>query len=42
MAIVTDIGPFIVRTENSPREALDCFQRTKMDVLVLGPFAMAK
>src|SRR5262249_45044709 len=27
---------------NNPREALDCFRRTKMDALVLGPFVMEK
>lgn len=27
---------------NNPREALDCFLRTKMDVLVLGPFIAEK
>jgi carbamoyltransferase len=27
---------------NNPQEALDCFQRTKMDVLVLGPFVLEK
>lgn len=27
---------------DTPRQALDCFQRTKMDTLVLGPFVMQK
>jgi carbamoyltransferase len=27
---------------NTPAEALDCFSRTKMDVLVLGPFLVLK
>jgi carbamoyltransferase len=27
---------------NSPQEALECFLRTKMDVLVLGPFVLEK
>jgi carbamoyltransferase len=27
---------------NTPREAIDCFLRTKMDVLVLGSFFIIK
>ena len=27
---------------NTPREALDCFLRTRMDVLVIGPFLLLK
>src|ERR1051326_4679406 len=27
---------------NTPREALDCFLRTNMDILVMGPFLLRK
>jgi carbamoyltransferase len=27
---------------NTPREAVDCFLRTRMDVLAIGPFFLAK
>ena len=27
---------------NTPREALDCFLRTQMDVLVMGPYLLLK
>jgi carbamoyltransferase len=26
----------------TPEEAIDCFQRTRMDVLAIGPFMVAK
>jgi carbamoyltransferase len=26
----------------TPKEAIDCFQRTKMDVLAIGPFVARK
>jgi carbamoyltransferase len=27
---------------DTPAQALDCFRRTKMDVLVMGPFVLEK